>query len=91
MAWDIQIGRDHGLQGYVEYVKACYGVKIKKWADLSFAINEDGISKLKRIYSDVNQIDLIVGGIFENIDSDASVGPTFNCILSESVFGNVLY
>lgn len=83
MGWDIQIGRDHGLQGYIEYVKACFGVKIKRWEDLSYSINEDGISKLKSIYSDVNHIDLIVGGIFEKLDKDASVGPTFNCILSK--------
>ncbi|KAL5274013.1 HPX2 family protein [Megaselia abdita] len=82
LGWDIQIGRDHGLQGYTEYVKACYGIKIKRWSDLSFSMNEEGISKLKTIYSDVNDIDLIIGGIFEKIDKDASVGPTFNCILS---------
>lgn len=84
LAWDIQIGRDHGLQGYVQYVRACHGVKINKWSDLSFSINEDGIAKLQSIYSNVDDIDLIVGGIFEQIDRDATVGPTFNCILSES-------
>lgn len=70
----------------MEYVKACNGVKIKKWTDLSNTMNGDSITKLKSIYANVNDIDLIVGGIFEKIDKDASIGPTFNCILSELVF-----
>lgn len=83
LAWDIQIGRDHGLQGYTEYVKACSGNKIKKWSDLSLTMNEEDILKLKSIYSKVEDIDLIIGGISEKVDRDATVGPTFNCILSK--------
>lgn len=34
LAFDIQRGRDHGLQPYVEYIKLCSGIEVSKWKDL---------------------------------------------------------
>ncbi|XP_065371103.1 peroxidase [Calliphora vicina] len=83
LAFDIQRGRDHGLQPYFKYLEICNNVKINNWKDLQTFIKPEDLSKLKNAYSNWRDIDLIVGGISEMSARNATVGPTFQCIIGE--------
>ncbi|XP_013100002.1 chorion peroxidase [Stomoxys calcitrans] len=83
MAFDIQRGRDHGVQPYFEYLQACNGIKITNWNDFKRFIASEDIDKLKTVYTNWQDIDLIIGGMSEIPAKDASVGPTFQCIIAE--------
>ncbi|KAI8119521.1 Chorion peroxidase [Lucilia cuprina] len=83
LAFDIQRGRDHGLQPYFKYLEICNNVKINSWNDLQKFINPEDLNKLKNGYSSWRDIDLIVGGISEMSAKNATVGPTFQCIIGE--------
>ncbi|XP_055849338.1 peroxidase [Episyrphus balteatus] len=83
LAFDIQRGRDHGLQGYVKYLEQCEGRPITTWDDLNHYIAPAEITKLKSVYEHVSNVDLIVGGISEIPANGSTVGPTFTCILGE--------
>lgn len=86
LAFDIQRSRDHGLQPYINYIKKCLNIRITSWNDLRNIIREDDLNKLKSIYESVQDIDLIVGGLSEVPSENATIGPTFSCILSEFNF-----
>lgn len=83
LAFDIQRSRDHGLQPYINYIKKCLNTRITQWEDLLNIIREDDLNKLRSIYESVKDIDLIVGGLSEITLENATVGPTFSCILGE--------
>ncbi|KAH8306325.1 hypothetical protein KR018_007826, partial [Drosophila ironensis] len=88
LAFDIQRGRDHGLQPYYKYLEVCNNIAhVDGWSDFERFIPKKNLDKLKEIYSSWSDVDLIVGGISETAAVGA-VGPTFSCILSEQ-FRNV--
>ncbi|KAH8382233.1 hypothetical protein KR009_002509, partial [Drosophila setifemur] len=88
LAFDIQRGRDHGLQPYYKYLEVCSNIRsVNDWTDFENLIPKENLDKLKNIYSRWTDVDLIVGGISERT-VNGSVGPTFSCILSEQ-FRNV--
>lgn len=88
LAWDIQRGRDHGVQSYINYLEICSNIKVNSWTDLESYIKFEDISKLKMVYKSIKDIDLIVGGISEQPRDGSTVGPTFTCILGEQ-FSNI--
>jgi len=78
---NIHRSRDHALPGYTVYVDFCFGIKIKTWDDLKKFIPVETIANLKKVYADVRDIDFYSGGMSEKKFPDASVGPTFACVL----------
>lgn len=83
LAFDIHRARDHGLPPYINYIKKCLNTRITRWDDLRSIISEDNLNKLRSIYESVKDIDLIIGGLSEVSVENATVGPTFSCILSK--------
>lgn len=83
LALDIQRSRDHGIPSYVNYIKKCLNIRITNWEDLRHIIKEDDLHRLRSIYESVMDVDLIVGGLSEIPNENATVGPTFSCILSK--------
>lgn len=83
LALDVQRGRDHGLQPYVKYLEKCSGLKVQTWKDLQRFMSPENVQKLKAIYANITDVDLIVGGMLESSVNEAAVGQTFQCILSE--------
>merc|ERR1739837_58480 len=67
VALNIQRGRDHGLPGYIKYLEICGQTKIKTWNDLTKFMTDQNIIKLQKIYQDIEDIDLYVGGFMEAI------------------------
>lgn len=79
-ASDIQRQRDHGIPGYIRYLKYLHNVVVQCWEDLVQFIDSENIDKLKKHYKYVEDIELYVGGHYER-KSDALVGPTFATII----------
>lgn len=83
LALDIQRSRDHGLASYTKYVKFCTGQEIQSWNDLEGKLNSSDLEVFRNIYKTPEDIDLIVGALAEIPAKDATVGPTFQCIIGE--------
>ena len=56
-----------------------------KFSDLSDMMTTDQISQLSSVYSDVEDIDLYIGGLMERPVPGGRLGPTFSCIISNQV------
>jgi peroxidase len=88
-AFNINRGRDHGIQPYVNYIKQCFNITIKSFSDLSPKfMSKQSLQQLQAVYSDVNDIDLYAGGLKETIVSNWTIGPTFGCIIMQQ-FSNI--
>ncbi len=89
LAFNINRGRDHGLQTYVNYVKQCFKVTINTFADLvPRFMNQQSVQQLQAVYGDVRDVDFYAGGLKENIVPNWTIGPTFGCIISNQ-FSNI--
>jgi hypothetical protein len=77
---NIQRGRDHGLSDY-NSTRAAYGLpRVTSFAEITS--NAALQAKLLSLYSNVDSIDLWVGGLAEDHVAGASVGPTFQKIMA---------
>lgn len=78
----IQMGRDHGINGYIEWRNICGLSRPESFDDLKeILIDQFDIDKLKKVYVSVNDIDLFVIGLAERPINGALLGPTFSCII----------
>lgn len=82
IALNIQRGRDHGIPSYNNYRALCNLKRAQTYDDLSREIPPEVISRLKRIYPSVDDIDLFSGGMSERPLQGGLVGPTFACIIA---------
>ncbi|KAH8030875.1 hypothetical protein HPB51_012215 [Rhipicephalus microplus] len=58
---NIQRGRDHGIRGYTDYLKGCFGLRVTKFEHLDSAMPRPVRERLQRLYTHVNDIDLFTG------------------------------
>lgn len=78
---NIQRGRDHGLPSYIQ-ARIDLGLDpIETFADISSDLEIQ--TRLATAYSDVDQIDLWIGGLSEDHLEGAMVGPTISAILTD--------
>ena len=84
VALNIQRGRDHGLPGYNAYREICDVGKANDWDDLRDFMTAGDIRDLRSVYSNVDDIDLFVGGFLEQPHSDSILGPIFKCIIGDT-------
>ncbi|XP_043261638.1 uncharacterized protein LOC122402694 [Colletes gigas] len=79
----VHVGRDHGIPGYVKFVEDCSGnnITIRKFSDLERFMRPVHARLLESVYSGVEDVDLLLGGILEVPTNGAAVGPTFECLL----------
>ena len=75
-ARNIQRGRDHGLPGYVEYRQLCGLYVPKDWDGKPEDITQDSWNKLRKVYSNVEDIDAFTGSVSEVSVADGLVGAT---------------
>ncbi|XP_017887733.1 uncharacterized protein LOC108629510 [Ceratina calcarata] len=84
-ALQVHVARDHGIPGYVHFVADCSGLNFTVggggFRDLERLMRTSHAKLLESIYSRVEDIDLLVGGILEVPMRGATVGPTFECLL----------
>jgi hypothetical protein len=82
VALNVQRARDHGVPSYNNYRALCNLKRAQTWEDLSREIPPEVISRFKRIYASVDDIDLFPGGMSERPLQGGLVGPTFACIIA---------
>ena len=83
-ALNIQRGRDHGLPGYNEFRSYCNLSAANTFDDLADEIPDISIrDKLQSLYGHPDNIDLMVGGMLEEVEEGGHLGPTFRCIIVE--------
>ncbi|KAL3272932.1 hypothetical protein HHI36_014391 [Cryptolaemus montrouzieri] len=79
---NIQRARDHGIPSYNNYRALCNLKRASTFDDLSREIPPEVITRFKRIYATVDDIDLFPGGMSERPLQGGLVGPTFACIIA---------
>ncbi|CAG2169339.1 unnamed protein product, partial [Oppiella nova] len=80
-AMNIQRGRDHGIPGYVHYLRFCFNEQITSFEQLDQYMPSSQRQRFQQNYQHVEDIDLFSGGISELPMNGAIVGPTFACII----------
>lgn len=65
MTMDLMRGRDVGVVPYIKCFEKCVGIGIRCWRDLEPFIQKEYLPLLQNIYSNVNDIDLMVGILAE--------------------------
>lgn len=65
IALNVQRARDHGIPSYNNYRALCNLKRARTWDDLSREIPPEVITRFKRIYPTVDDIDLFPGGMSE--------------------------
>ncbi len=81
---NLQRGRDHGLPSYVEYRRLCGLADISDWRGLANNVqNAELVPRLQRLYRNIEDIDLFLGGMMERPARGALLGPTFQCIVAD--------
>ena len=83
VALNIQRGRDHGLPGYKSYRELCGLPRVVDFESLGDVMNEKVIEDLRKLYTDVDDIDLFIGGISEKPVGNSLLGPTFRCLVGD--------
>jgi len=80
-ALNIQRARDHGLRPYNEYRAICNLKRARTFEDFSREIKPELIDRLRRVYRNVDDVDLFTGGLCETPLQGGIIGPTFGCII----------
>lgn len=80
---DIQRGRDHGLAGYNDFREYCGLPRAGSFNELADTIPNSVIGKLRTLYKNVDDVDLLVGGMAERPVEEGLLGPVFRCIVGE--------
>jgi len=83
IALNIQRGRDHGLAGYTKYRELCGLGRANNFNDLRNQMDQFKIDDLRRIYTNVDDIDLFVGMLSERPQNDSILGVTALCIIGD--------
>ncbi|KAK9304396.1 hypothetical protein QLX08_004185 [Tetragonisca angustula] len=86
----IQQGRDHGLPPYVKWRSFCNLSYVDSFEDFRGAMSKDTIEKLRKVYKNVGDIDLVTGLLSEAPLPDSVLGPTFLCLLGRT-FRNIRF
>ncbi|KAM3958623.1 salivary peroxidase/catechol oxidase-like [Aphomia sociella] len=80
-AIDMMRGRDQGLASYNSYRKICGLPVARKFKDFEDTINPDKVEQLRRIYEEIDDVEVMAAIYSERILKDAWVGPTLFCII----------
>ncbi|WKX90812.1 hypothetical protein Q1695_009566 [Nippostrongylus brasiliensis] len=80
---NIMRGRDLGLFPYNEYRNFVGLKKAASFDDLKAEMEDVSVEALKKVYADVNDIDLYTGIMLERPMPGASIGPTGGFIIAE--------
>ncbi|XP_075977634.1 peroxidase-like [Anticarsia gemmatalis] len=84
-ATDFMRGRDAGFPPYNEYRKVCGLKPAKHWEDFYDTINKDKVEKLRRIYDEVDEVELMVAIYVEKFLPGSYMGPTLYCIITKNL------
>ncbi|XP_033207455.1 uncharacterized protein LOC117167015 [Belonocnema kinseyi] len=80
----IQQGRDHGLPPYIKWRSYCDLPSVNEFRDLQETMLSETIERLQRVYSKVEEVDLVTGALSELPVEGSVLGPTFLCLLGKT-------
>ncbi|KAI9551668.1 hypothetical protein GHT06_022004 [Daphnia sinensis] len=83
IALNLQRGRDHGLPPYNDYRELCGRPRANQWQDLLDVIDQRVVQEMSRIYNNIDDVDLFIGGVSERQVEGALLGPTFLCLIGD--------
>ncbi|GBP54963.1 Peroxidase [Eumeta japonica] len=81
LAIDIQRGRDMGVRGYNAYRRLCGMKYAQKFDDFLDTMDVEKVDVLKKLYKEVDDVDLQAGITSERHIQGGYVGPTLFCIM----------
>uniref|UniRef100_V9GWR0 Peroxidasin n=1 Tax=Lumbricus terrestris TaxID=6398 RepID=V9GWR0_LUMTE len=83
-AFNLQRGRDHGIQSYNEYRRHCGLRPAATFDDFRTEIRSADVRRrLQEVYGHPNNVELFAGGIAEDVVDGGRIGPTFVCIIAD--------
>lgn len=82
---DVTRGRDVGVPPYIDFFEKCGHDAIKSWDDLQAYMEDDNLQLLMKIYTDVEDVDLVVGVLFER-KLFGRLGAISACLLGEQFY-----
>ncbi|KAK7580575.1 hypothetical protein V9T40_001204 [Parthenolecanium corni] len=83
---NIQRGRDHGLQTYVEFRKYCNLSSVQTYDDLKGIFDDESLESVSSLYKTVRDIDLYTGGLSEIPIAGGLLGPTLTCLIADQFY-----
>ncbi|WKY05060.1 hypothetical protein Q1695_005794 [Nippostrongylus brasiliensis] len=82
----IQMGRDHGIPGYLQWRRYCQLDNVESFASMSTKmLSSVNVSFFEELYDSPEDVDLFVGGLAEAPLPGALLGPTFSCLFAEQL------
>ncbi|EPB72290.1 animal hem peroxidase [Ancylostoma ceylanicum] len=85
-AFIVQMGRDHGIPGYLQWRRHCGLESVQSFASMSTKfLPSINASMLEQLYESPEDVDLIVGGLAEAPLPGALLGPTLSCLFAEQM------
>lgn len=82
---DVMRGRDGGIQPFIYFYSWCFSIKIKCWCDLKPYFEREHYKLLRKMYKNVEDIDLIVGILLEKRCGN-EMGKIGGCIVLEQFY-----
>ncbi|CAH0405563.1 unnamed protein product [Chilo suppressalis] len=79
---NIQRGRDHGLPAYPAWREHCGLSRPASIDDLADVFDDQSLSRVSKIYKNVDDIDLYTGALAED-PKGRLLGPTLSCLVSD--------
>uniref|UniRef100_A0A0K0CYS3 Animal hem peroxidase n=1 Tax=Angiostrongylus cantonensis TaxID=6313 RepID=A0A0K0CYS3_ANGCA len=82
----VQMGRDHGIPGYLQWRRHCNLEDVHSFTSLaSKLLPSVNASFIEELYGSPENIDLIVGGLAEAPQRGALLGPTLSCLFARQM------
>ncbi|CAH2103015.1 unnamed protein product [Euphydryas editha] len=79
---NIQRGRDHGLPPYPAWRQHCGFDRPTSFDDLKTVFDNSSLSRISKIYKNVDDIDLYTGALAEN-PNGRLLSPTLTCLIAD--------
>lgn len=80
----MQRGRDHGVPSYNAWRRHCGLRAATSFTDFAREIRSARArDELRQLYGHPDNVDLWIGGMLEQAEGDAKMGPTFACIIAD--------
>ncbi|XP_026317732.1 uncharacterized protein LOC113228591 [Hyposmocoma kahamanoa] len=82
--WDVNRARDHGVASYLKALRLCEPtMNVKSYADFNkLGFDRTQQEMMADMYRNVEDIELVIGGVMEKPATGAVIGTTLACVLA---------
>lgn len=82
---DIMRSRDSGVAPFTKFVDRCFSKKVQSWDDLEPYFESKHLKLLRKLYEDVNDVDLMAALLLEKRCNNL-IGQIGGCIMAEQFY-----